>query len=215
MRNVYLLRHAESHKNVEDRHGGGGRGLTSLGIEQAKAVCSELNRYKEKSLVTYCTPLKQVLDTCDIIQEELSTGYNPCESLNSLNLGVLSGLSNSEAKQLYPESFNLMKKWRNGNLHITDLKIPEAEPLDLFINRGIAFVHEKVYSVKSDVLIVGTRSILILILNILTSRKISDIISFYRIYEFNNASLTKVILTDENFGQIKYQNFNVKLDINE
>jgi len=167
-----LLRHGESYKNVKDKHGGEGTNLTNNGIKQ---INNFINYLKDQNLINqykiYHSNKKQVFHTAQLLSELLNTSLIFDERINPLYLGALDDLSTKDALELYPEPASLMECWRRNEIEIIDLVIPNAENLFHFWDRGVSFIN---YIKTSDhnTIIVGTRSILTLLLSILLGRSI-------------------------------------------
>lgn len=189
---IILLRHAHSEKNAEDRHGGEGRILTSSGYNELARLTLYL-----KMNVQICnprifyTPITQAEISARYLGEQFQTICNADQRIRPLSLGVLSGLSREEAVKLFPEPAKRLEEWRKGNLRFDQLKIPNAENFSDFWDRGTSFLKDRLVAPNevSDLLIVGTRSVLILLLNVLL-RNTFLAGQPYSVFDFSNSGVT-------------------------
>lgn len=193
---LFLVRHPEAAKNVEDRHGGKGSVLTTRGRLQ----CVNVGRYFQKRLRNKPKPLlighevQQVLETLDELATALATDYVIDERLRGIDLGVLAGLSKEEAARRWPEAASRLEEWRIGARDIDQLNIPGAEDVYSFRTRVDAALAEIVQAAQSRAVIpILTRSTLIMIINLVRLREDFDFCA-YRLYEFDPAGLTIIEL---------------------
>jgi hypothetical protein len=98
-----------------------------------------------------------------------------------------------EAEKLHPKAAALMEEWRKGRLEIADLLIPGAEDFHHFYRRGQDFLRETL-GWGSTGLVVGTRSIMILLASILLGRTPAPG-GGYREIPINNSSFLTFIRT--------------------
>jgi len=200
-RRIFLVRHAHSEKNLEDRHGGEGRGVTEKGFLELQGLANFLRKEAEiNSITIFSSPIAQAEISAQYLANQFNTPFQTDDRLRSLNLGVLGGLSRQEAAELHPEPAQRLESWRKGQLGLYELNIPGAEDPDKFWSRGYSFLKEQlmVDEHNRDQVIVGTRSILILLMNILlkeTSLKGKP----YSLFEFDNCGTS----TLEYIGTLK------------
>lgn len=168
---LVLLRHATAFKNIEDRHGGLGTGLIPKAEKEVLKVVKKLKKNGIEYKKIFCSPVPQARETSKIISNICSVDIYEDLRLKPLDLGILAGLSRDEAIQKYPESAKLMEKWRQGKIEIHELIIPKAESYKSFYQRGQSFL-DSLDDLNQDILIIGTRSILILLISIMTNRTI-------------------------------------------
>jgi broad specificity phosphatase PhoE len=169
MSKIVLLRHAEASKNVEDRHGGDGSGLTEYGRQQADSFASDVADYFPELSKIYTVPKPQCHETAQIIAKHVSVCIEEVRILPTYFLGVLDGLSRNEAEEQYPEHAHNMERWRRGLIEIQDLNIPNAtDPMEFYALGEkvlVQFARE-----RGAKLFVGTRSTLVLMWNVLHKR---------------------------------------------
>lgn len=170
---IILMRHAMAQKNVENIHGGTGSPLL---INSKQEICSALKQFPSFSNLQYdlfVSPTRQAVETANIIADNKSLNPIICEMLKPLNIGVLSGLSNEEAYIKYPESAELMDLWRKRKIEIGKLVIPDSEDLNSFYARGKQFI-DMIEKRPDNAIVIGSRSILILLSSILLGRTINE-----------------------------------------
>lgn len=164
---IILIRHAQSIKNLKDIHGGKGESLTELGRRQASDLCGRLFKIGVcHDNATIAAPQNiQTKETEEIISEKLSLQRYIISDFRPLHLGIVHGLSNEVVADKYPQISDLLLQWRNKELEICDLLIPQMENIFEFYNRGIK-VLDKLNKGKYNIFI-ATNSLYILLLNIL------------------------------------------------
>ncbi|MBI4250406.1 histidine phosphatase family protein [Candidatus Uhrbacteria bacterium] len=137
---LFLIRHGETTGDREDRYGGWyDDHLTEHGREQMMATAQRL---AGKGIeVLYCSPLIRTREAAAIIESAINIPVEYMDSLKERYFGVLTGLTEEEAKQKYPEAVA-----RHQNPLNTD---PEGEGYDDFCNRvmhAIRSITEKEYN---------------------------------------------------------------------
>jgi len=174
---ILLIRHVESYKNIRDEHGGKGDKLTIYGHNQIERILTSIKFIQNTFLLEnkckfngiWCSEIIQINETATLLGNFLSLQKHFDDRIRSLNLGLLSGLSKKDALKRHPKVANDLEKWRQDKLEIIDLIIPEAEIFQDFYQRGQDFINY-ISNTKLNPIIIGSRSILILLLNILLSR---------------------------------------------
>lgn len=164
---IILIRHAQSIKNLKDIHGGKGESLTELGKRQASDLVDRLFKIgvRYNNAIIAAPQNIQTQETEEIISEKLSLPRYNISDFRPLHLGIVHGLSNEVVADKYPQISDLLVQWRNKELEICDLLIPQMEDIFEFYNRGIK-VLDKLNKGKYNILI-ATNSLYILLLNIL------------------------------------------------
>ena len=168
---IILMRHGESIKNIENKQGGPGKSLTTLGRQQVFSGIKLIKDYRVHPKSIYHSNRTQSNETAMMISNKLQIAMKSDSRLDPLDLDLISGLSNTEAKTKYPDVFKKMEMWRRGEIEIAELNLPGGEDIELFWNRGIGFIRDIECS-EETVIVVGTRSILILLMGILLGRSI-------------------------------------------
>ena len=189
-----IIRHAEAEKTLKGIHGGSGTPLTTQGREDVLNIASYLrNQFSDISANTLicCSFVPQVLETANVISQLLDIPMLKFVELRNMDMGVLAGLSDDEAKQKFPDIMKRLELWRNGKLDEKRLNIPEKEPIDSFLQRIRGVLRECYASDKTNIIIIVTRSIGIGILNLLL--KNSELKGqSYRRFRFDPCSLTVI-----------------------
>lgn len=168
MGTLVLVRHAEAIKNTEDRHGGPGTALTAAGVLQVEALRSHLRSRSLTPTAIISSPVRQARESAEHLSQLTGITHSVSKQLDPLDLGVVGGLSRKELEQTYPDLHALMVRWWEGELEISDLILPGAEDYWTFFNRGRAFIDS--VSPVGVTCVVGTRSILILLISVLLNR---------------------------------------------
>jgi len=190
---LFLFRHPEAQKNRLAVHGGCGTGLTEKGHSQARAMGAFLRQHlvPGKSILYYHWA-RQVRETVALIQEVFPVPLKLDDRLRGIHIGVLAGLSEQEARQQWPEAAKrLFDEWNRGNLIITNLNIPGQEPFDCFKERVSGVFDEWMKLEKDYLIFVGTRSVLIMLVNLIKMGKNFNP-HHYQVYSFAPGSLTHV-----------------------
>ncbi|MCE0485417.1 histidine phosphatase family protein [Ornithinimicrobium sediminis] len=199
---VYLVRHGQALKNVADRHGGPGTGLTGRGYDQARAVARYMataGRIDDRGELIGDT-VPQVRETVSAISAENQWDVRFDERLRGTHLGVLADLSREDAASHHPGAANRLEEWRNGLRRIDELQIPEAEPVEEFRARVKSALGDLLQSSRTHTIIVATNSTLIMIQNILMLGRGFDY-ELYRPHTFPNGSITAWIVASESFPE--------------
>lgn len=171
---ICLLRHGYSTKNEEDRHGGGGL-LTPRGVKETRLACSRIKTsyspLDQWVIWIYSSAFPHVLSSAEILSRDFGVRINIDSRIEPLNLGVLSGLTIDEAGTKFPGPASRMQEWREGKREISQLAIPGAEDLTQFWQRGTDFLSELAGDRRLNI-VVGTRSIITLLVNIMLGNSI-------------------------------------------
>lgn len=184
-----LLRHAEAHKNVLNQHGGSGSALSSKGVREAHGVGQLLRSQNLDVQAVMAIDKPQCYETAKIICQEIGCAQVEVASLSSFSLGILDGLSENDVRQRYEVLAGLLDRWRSGCAEAHELRvIPGATDPSWYFLQGEAFLTGvKPYLAKHDVVLVATRSVLVVLTNILLGRRPS-VGGGYREVPWPNAS---------------------------
>lgn len=167
-----LLRHAEAQKNVLNQHGGSGSELSSKGVLQAQSVGQFLRSQELIKPTVMAIDKPQCFETAKIICQEIGCAEVNAARLSTFNLGVLDGLSEEDVRQRYEVLATLLDRWRSGCAEAHELTaIPGATDPSLYFSQGESFLTGVKSSLADhDVILVATRSALVLLTNILLGR---------------------------------------------
>lgn len=210
---IILLRHFESQKNIEDRHGGVGNVLTPLGILQGNKIVEYLNKNYSTgtgSFTVYGHNVIQVKASVEILSGGLGCTAIWDERLRGINLGYLSGLSREEAANKYPGAAHRLELWRQGKLRADELKLPGGEDFFSFERRIRSLLNSWLQHQEDTVIAVCSRSTLIMLVNITQLGKKFDY-SIYRVFDFSPASITEILIGPD--GNIKTGKINYTFSI--
>ena len=169
---IYLIRHAESLKNIMDVHGGGGMALTETGRKQADYIARRLASYginKTNSIIFFPNSI-QTKETADIIREQLDIPFFEIKNFKTLNMGVANGLSNQELRQRFPDVYKILDDWRCKRIDISKLNVDQMESPQHFYSRGLELLNN-LQNNKNNIFIITT-SLYILLSHILLENSI-------------------------------------------
>ena len=192
---LYLIRHAESFKNIQDRHGNTVEDfpLTPKGIKEADKFSKHFRDiYQISKVITSgniaCT------QTAMILAEATSVDYFTNTQLNSFNFGIISGLSFPTVKKKYPEIYKQIDLYHKGKFHPRSYKIPNAETNYEFEKRIVAFLSEVTNAINKNIAVIAHRSSITMILNVINNypKSCNDDNGFYKVYPINNLSISIV-----------------------
>lgn len=205
--NIFFVRHAESLKSVENRHGGLGQPLTEQGKTDVINIISFLEKeenVKFDNTTIFCSDRIQVVETAQIIANYKQVSFQIENALRNICLGVLDGLSDKEASEYYPVETANLQKWRDGLIDLSEVSIPDSETMEDFYNRVYQFVYSLVQKEK-DVIIIGTRSVGVAVANMFVDFRNKIDKSSYKRFNFDPSSISKFTF-DNNGTKIEYIN---------
>lgn len=165
-----LVRHAEAVKNIESVHGGVGSTLTPAGVEAAHVLATTLSGMMGPCHVHY-VDRPQCQETAQIIHARVDGRGLSVLNVRPYHLGVLAGLSEAEAHRRFPELARRMDRYRAGEIEIAEVAIPGAtDAWDFYTECRRALVALQNACSACDIVVVGTRSILVGLVNVACSR---------------------------------------------
>jgi broad specificity phosphatase PhoE len=192
-----LIRHGHCEKNIADVIGGKGAKLTTLGQAQAKSCGTEEVRQKPKNPIIFSTDILQATETATIISKEIICPVIVWPDLAPLHLGVLANIPSELAKTRYPDDYVKLANWKNGTHEISETTITGMGNVSDFYKNGLIFLSQLIDTHShNDIYIVSTRSILILLHNILLMRDIQPG-NGYKNIDYENCSPKKLSLDHE------------------
>jgi len=214
---VYVVRHPERSKNKDLVFGRTGLSLTSKGVDKTQCIarflsCQEFFRHKQVCI--FLPPGEQLHFVAGILAKALGTTTRTIvdPQLRRLNLGVLEGLSYDEARRLHPEVMRHLREWEEGIDTIDNLRIPMAESHADFLARGRqAWRKICEYGRQYDVIVIGSRSTLILLLNLFLRRVNS--LREYSYFQLDVSSITLLGLREDLNSDIVFINRTDFLDL--
>lgn len=162
-----LYRHGEAEKNTKLIHGGAGSPLIKKAYNILYKSISILKNLQID--IIYHSSESQCLETAIFFGKKLNISIKELKNVSPFHLGVLNGLSDIELEKKYPPLNQQMKKWRNASIEINELDIPGmSDPYEFYV-KGEK-VLDGLLLQKKNILIIGTRSILILFASLLLGR---------------------------------------------
>lgn len=129
-----VVRHGETHWNVERRHQGYlDSPLTQLGLAQARALGERLRTERVDALVS--SDLPRACQTAEqlLAQQPSSLPVRYLPSLRERNMGIFGGLTSEQAAEQFPDVY---EGFRSGD---PEFRLPQGESLrDLYERIGAA-----------------------------------------------------------------------------
>ncbi|MFP4392954.1 MAG: bifunctional nucleoside/nucleotide kinase/histidine phosphatase family protein [Desulfohalobiaceae bacterium] len=174
VKNLYLVRHAESFDNVQNRIGGNAE-LTPAGREQAGRIAAH---FQDTSLpYIFCSTRTRTMQTASPVAEMQSEGSTlfSLPEFDEIDAGICEGMSYEEIKQTMPEIYQNRQKDKYHYVY------PGGEgyvSMRRRIHKGIKkalFLSGK----AQNIMIVGHRAVNRMILAHFLYRRISDVPYIY------------------------------------
>lgn len=190
---IYFIRHSESQKTEQDRHGGIGLPLTEIGRKNTIDIIDFLESYENLDFGNcsfFCSNIIQVEETARIFENTKHIKFVITDKVKNISIGILDGLSKEEAKIKYPIISENLEKWRKKEIEIDSFTIPEAETMNEFYDRIFEFIQSLVKN-NQDTIIIGTRSVGVAITNISHSFKKKLEPKNYKRFLFDTSSISK------------------------
>ena len=191
---IVLLRHATALKNKQGIHGGKGTDLVETATSEIQDIGNRLLQLPIKFESIIHTPREQCAQTALLLSKLLNAKSIALQELEPISLGIVDGLTEIEVTNTYPEISKQLSRWRNGEIEINQLQIPQMTNCHLFYDKGKAFI-DNILNSKKSVIIVASRSILVLLMNVLLGRN-SQIGGNYREVKWGNSEFA--IFTNNN-----------------
>lgn len=166
---LILVRHGAAFKNERKQYGGPGTPLSDEGVIQVKACCRFVQKQSLHVEGILSSPTVQCVASGRILAEGLGLPVSQDARLQPIHLGVIEGLTEDEVSVRFPDVAERLAHWRAGHMEVSELAIPDAEDSSSFYERGSQLVFE-LRQQKKSVILVGTRSILIVVASVLLRR---------------------------------------------
>lgn len=164
----YLVRHGKDDDSV--RGGWSAAPLTEQGIEQIKALASNLASNREMNVVRiFSSDLFRAKQTAEIISNELNIPVEYLPQFREVNNGVLAGMRNTDALKKFPGLFWSALDWNEC--------YPEGESPCAFYNRVWNAWHEftnTIHNQDGDVILITHGGVINIILYIINGLKYSN-----------------------------------------
>jgi broad specificity phosphatase PhoE/predicted kinase len=173
VKNLYLIRHGETHYNTEDRIGGDSD-LTEKGRAQARALA---DYFKKKSIPLIFTsqkkrthqtasPIKEAQEDCTII---------PLAEFDEINSGICECMSYKKIRKQMPQVYDERKKDKYNYVY------PEGEGYVTMQERIVRGIKKALYLSKpsDNIMIIGHRAVNRMILSHFMFRREEDVPFIY------------------------------------
>lgn len=166
---LVLLRHAKAFKNLEIRYGGGESDLLPASYADLQDVIADFTHKNLTFELIITTPRLQCVQTANYLSQRMELAYEIYPHLLPASMGVLDGLTIAEVQQKYPEIAERFERWRSGAAEIHELQVPGmSDPVAYY--QASKIVLQQMLELQRSLLVIGNRSILIALGNILLGR---------------------------------------------
>jgi len=165
---ILAVRHAESQKNVDLKHGGSGEPLSSDGKESLSRISESVRLRLEKSLplkTIATSPATHSVQTAKALGVDFDFPIEVLDDLSGIDLGQVAGLTQIEISLYFPQITQIFADWTEGKIPISNLELPEMESPPDFADR-ILNAFDKLLEPNSTIIFVATRSTMILLWNL-------------------------------------------------
>lgn len=171
MGRLILLRHGESFKNLEARHGAVDSSITAEGRAQVRQAATQLSELLGlMPCAMWTVARRHCLETAALLHELLP--WNEWQMFEApikpYFMGDLDGLSDGEVQERYPDVARRLNLYRTGHLDIGEVNIPGAVDAGTFFEdatRALNAIRK-----EENSLVVGTRSVLVGLFNIIRGK---------------------------------------------
>lgn len=200
IKRLYLFRHANSTKNLERRHGNSQKPrewtITPESLALSENYFSKLSNFIQFDLI-YCSNSRPSIQTAEILSKYQKKPCIVLSELQSINLGVISGLSESEVENNFPDINERMNLYHKGFLHPSEYAIPGSEKnleFETRIRKAISTITENSYQ---NICIVAHRSTITMALNIASNWPNNTDKGTYEVININPLSLSVINIIED------------------
>ncbi len=161
----YLIRHGKDDETV--RGGWSQHLLTDEGIHQSEVLAEEMVELTISSI--YSSDLTRAMQTAQILADKLQLPVIPLAQFREVNNGVLAGMKNDLALEMYPDLFWNQLDWEQC--------YPDGEsPKDFYerICKSWSAFADEMISRNEDVVLVTHAGVIHVILSVLENRTYSN-----------------------------------------
>ncbi len=185
---LYLIRHAETNLNTDNRY----LGKTDVSLNSKGIVQAEFMRKLVKNLsidVFFTSPLKRTRETCEIMLKGKSMPMKVHNELSEINFGLWEGLTYDEVKAKYS---NQLEMWERNPLVN---KPSQGETMTEVLSRVSTFYNEMLDSYREKAIaIVSSGGVLNILLCFLFQIKPKALWQF----SLSAASFSKILIHPDN-----------------
>lgn len=200
---IYLTRHGQTEWNIEKRlQGRGNSPLTKQGIERAEEL---RDRLKDIEIdIIYSSPIERALNTANILKGNKSVEVVTDDNFVEMSFGEYEGRITEEVKLENPEwDIELIMK---GN---TEIKAPKGETLEEVRGRIKIAMDNLLEKHKGEnILIVAHGITLKALMHYFKDKDVNTEV-------MGQATLTKIVVDENNNYNIEYKNDNTHFTIKE
>ena len=202
-REIYLIRHGESTKNVNNLFGDENAifSLTEKGVADTKTLANNIASIISKNSNPYdfySSPDIRSTTTANILTVPLSADFQIIHSLQPICAGKLSGISEEKADIDYPELMRTKKLYREGKLDGYLISYPNGESVKDFQDRVVSDFKNILSINSNDLFLVTHQSVITALLSFFYSELKGY--KYYYYFKLDLSSLTKVLITDNKFN---------------
>jgi broad specificity phosphatase PhoE len=207
---LFVVRHPLTTKNQKQTFGRHPGVLPDAGKQQindvASSLVSNLGPVPRDDVRVYSSQAKSARLLAERVAEQILRSVETDASLDSIDSGDLTGLTELDAEELFPEIMLKLHAYRQNRMDGYVLEFPGGESVRNLTMRVARFLLETVYAtdVPPVVVIVGHNSSVTAILNIVSALDRKPVDSSYRYHDVPVASVTK-ILCDLGVGKVRIE----------
>jgi len=180
---LYIVRHGETQANAEGRYLGAlDTELTANGMLQAEALKSALPTHIDAVVVS---PLRRAQQTARIVFNNSSLSLRTMHAFRERNVGVFEGLTQSEARERYPElwSRNITRQW--------NLAPPDGESIAEVVSRIQTGIGDLLVDYPHQVVILVAHGFIAKTIRALARQDFSDFFD----WQLGNGDVLELLLT--------------------
>ena len=198
MTELLFIRHGETDHNKNRLfYGHLDPDINQTGIDQLNKTKLKLQKFEEKIDVVFCSDLRRCRQSLEILEISDKVKRNFTKELREINFGILEGKTYKEIEDENPHYIEQIENnWKY-------FKVKNGESVFELQNRIVKKIEEiiKNYQDKKILVVVHGGVIQSLISYYLTKN-----LDFYWNFKVDNGSITKMMVTDDNFIYFDYIN---------
>jgi broad specificity phosphatase PhoE len=206
--NLILIRHGQSYKNIQGRHGRHSNHL-KLTDEGKRSTLTFSKTFLSKNFEKHkiiSANTGASIQTAQIFSSQQKSDFKIIQGLESVSYGILGGLQSSQIKKQFPVYYNQILNYNKGLLHPKDYTIPEMENIKSFEKRVIKSL-KLICNLGNDVILFTHASTVTMILNIILVSTDSVINNSFTRYKTDNLGISKLIMDKKSLkGNIIFTN---------
>jgi broad specificity phosphatase PhoE len=195
---LYAIRHPLTKKNQKEMFGRHPGILPETGKEQLKGIASRLvanlGAIPNSDIQIYSSEAKSACVLAEQIADQVQRPVEVTASLDSIDSGELTGLTEFDAQEMFPEIMHDLRLYRENQMDGYVLEFPGGESVRNLTMRVARFLLETVYvaSTFRVVVIVGHNSSITAVLNIISALDRNPLHSSYLYHDVPVGSVTRI-----------------------